>query len=248
MFCGVFNMLLHSNPLFSIYFGDAQDQLTPDYFRNLPDEPLLQLEPFSHLKKTMHIYQLYFIHQVHGIQGAMIDTTSIAQKTLKEDGDFLLTNVPKIGIGVKTADCLPIVFHDKVNGAIAIAHAGWKGTVAGIAVKTVEQMQEAYSTKAENLAIFFGPSAKPCCYQVDKNFKQNLEDFADPDKVLFERGDGHFYFDLPLLNRIQLEAIGVKKEAFHLEYNMCTICTLSFCSFRRDAERSCRQMTVVNLT
>ncbi len=242
-------MLIHSNPLFQIYFGDAQDQLNPAYYLDLPDEPILTLESFAHLKKTMRLQELMFARQTHGIHGIVIDsTTQFTVKPFKNESDFLITDLANVGIGVMTADCLPIVLHDKVNGVVAIAHAGWKGTVAGIAVKTVERMQKMYGTRGENLTVFFGPSAKPCCYQVDKNFKQNLDGFAHPDKVLFERSDGNLYFDLALLNRIELEAIGVRKDAFHLEYNMCTICTESFCSFRRDGQRAYRQMTIVSLT
>lgn len=240
-------MILHTAPLFMIYFGDAQDQLSPAYYLDLPDQPILSLEPFSHLRKTMHLDNLMFLHQIHSDQGIIVDANILAiKKPFKIEGDFLITQMPNVGIGVMTADCLPIVFHDRVHNIVAITHAGWRGAVQGVALKTIEHMQELYGTRPEHLSVFLGPSAKVCCYQVSDDFKKNLEGFAFIDQVLQER-NGHLFFDLPLFNRLQLKAIGIKKESICLEYNICTICATSFCSFRRDGERACRQMTVVSL-
>src|SRR5581483_4432605 len=229
-------MLIHSAPLFQIYFGDTKDRLTKEYYLNLPDEPVLTLEPFTKLKNTLHLKGLMFLHQTHSDSGFIIDEQKLSeQKPFKNEGDFLITNLTHVGIGIMTADCLPIIFYDRVHNVAAIVHAGWKGAVQSIAIKAIERMQVMYGTKPEHITIFLGPSAKQCCYQVSPDFKNNLEGFSYWERVLYNR-NGQIYFDLPLFNFLQLEAYGIKKEAIYLEYNICTICSPTFCSYRRDGE------------
>jgi YfiH family protein len=242
------SMLLHNAPLFKIYFGDAQDKLYPDEYLNLlADQNILDIEPFSKLKKLMDLEQLIFLKQIHSADGMMITKENAQEiKSFKQEGDFLMTKAHKVGLGVMAADCLPIVLFDNHNNVTAIIHAGWRGSVQKIAVKTVEHMQQLYKTDPERLQVFFGPSAKVCCYKVTDEFVQELDNFPYVDKVLQRVGD-QLMFDLPELNRKQLRAIGVKKEAFRMQYNICTICDDSFFSYRRQGDKAGRQMTVVSL-
>ena len=73
-----------------------------------------------------------------------------------------------------------------------------------------------------------------------------LEQFSFIDEVLVRRSNS-WYFDVPQFNRILLQESGVKKEAFHVQYNLCTMCDDSFCSSRRSKRAPERQMTVVAL-
>lgn len=240
-------MLIHKNPLFSIYFGGAKDGLMPPYYLNLPDTPLLELSPFDGLKGLLGLKNLMFLHQTHSNQGLVVDQASLAaSRPFKVEGDYLVTNLKHIGIGIMTADCLPILFYDRANNAVAAIHAGWRGSVLGIAAKALERMQEEYGTRSEDLAVFFGPSALACCYEVSRGFEANLEGFtpADNAQVLVERNN-KLYFDVPLFNRLQLEAAGVKKDSISTEYNVCTMCNKALYSSRRD--NSGRQMTVICL-
>lgn len=241
-------MLLHNAPLLTIYFGDDEDKLDPQEYLHLPaDQNILTIPPFSKLKKLMGFESLIFLKQTHSADGMMI-TKENAQEIIPftHEGDFLITKAHKVGLGVMTADCLPIVLFDRHNNAAAIIHAGWRGSVEKIAVKTVEHMQQLYKTDPTRLQVFFGPSAKACCYQVDDTFAEKLDNFPYADKVLSRVGD-QLMFDLPEFNRKQLRGIGVKRESFHMQYNICTICDKSFCSYRRQGDKACRQMTVVSL-
>jgi len=241
-------MLLHTNPLFLVYFGTAKDKLMQAEYLNLPPTPILELAPFSTLKKTMQLQQLFFAHQVHGDQGIVVDKKILELvRPFKSDSDFLVTDQERVGIGVMTADCLPIVFHDRVRNVVGVAHAGWRGAVLGVGVKAMERMYETFGSKPENIAVFFGPSAKMCCYKVNEEFQSNLEGFADIDRVLQQHG-ADWYFDLPMFNKIQLESAGISKNAFQLNYNCCTMCDDSFYSHRLQGESAGRQMTVVCLT
>jgi YfiH family protein len=242
-------MIIHKSSHFSVYFGDAQDGLMPVYYLNLPDTPLLELEPFSKLKAKMGLKDLIFLHQTHSERGSIVTPDFLAKnRPFKTEGDYLVTGIMQVGIGVMTADCLPIVFFDTIHHAIAVIHAGWRGSVLGVAIKALETMQEAYGTKPEDVAVFFGPSALGCCYEVSADFGNHLEGLSQPDKaqVLVER-DSKFFFDNSLFNQLQLQAAGIRKEAINAEYNLCTMCDSAFYSHRRDREAAGRQMTVINL-
>ena len=241
-------MLVHTSPLFQIYFGNADDALFPaDYLNLLQDKKILEQEPYNKLKKLMQLKKLLLLHQVHGIDGFIIGSQEAETlKPFSRDGDYLITDLNHVGLGVMTADCLPIIFHDVMHNAIAIIHAGWRGAVKGIAVKAFEQMEQVYGTQKDSLRIYFGPCAKVCCYQIQENFLENLESVDYTDRVIQTHGDD-LYFDLPEFNRLQLENVGIKKEAFHLEYNICTMCDTNFYSYRRQGASAGRQMTVVSL-
>lgn len=238
-------MLFHHNPLFRIYFGDARDQI---FFSS--DSRSLDLEsgPFGNLKKKLALEQLIFLNQVHGTSGEFLKTHEHAAtlNPTPTDGDYLITTATHLGIGIFTADCLPIIYYDTFNQAIAIIHAGWRGSLSGIARVVFEKMEKEIGTQREHVRVFFGPSAHVCCYKVTQEFLAHLEPFACADQVIQKNGDSLF-FDLPLFNRLLLEDYGIKRNAFHLDYNVCTIDNSSFYSYRRQGKSAGRQMTVACL-
>jgi len=243
-------MLIHSHPLFRIYFGDSKDELFAKDYASLPkDKKIYELEQFSRLKKLIQVETLIFLHQMHGAQGLVVDSMEQAKKikSFTINGDYIVTNVKRVGIGVMTADCLPIVFFDKRNQALGIAHAGWRGSAKQIAAKVIGSMQESFGSQVDDLMIIIGPSAKVCCYKVSDSFIENIEDFEFLDRVLQRRSDG-LYFDLPMFNVAILEELGVKRESIQLKYNDCTMCGQLFFSYRRDGKEGGRQMTVACLT
>jgi copper oxidase (laccase) domain-containing protein len=140
-------MIIHDNAV-AIYFGNAQDKLFPAEYLQLPAQNvtnLFSVNTFAHLQASMQLKSLYFLHQVHGINGFRI-TKNSRLLPFAQEGDFLLTNVPSIGLGIMTGDCLPIIFYDQEHHAIAIAHAGWKGSVQSIATIVLECMQKEFAT------------------------------------------------------------------------------------------------------
>src|SRR5258708_38440367 len=80
--------------------------------------------------------------------------------------DALVSNTPKILLGVKTADCVPILIGDPKTRAFAAVHTGWRGTSTSIIARTIEQMQKEYGARAENMRAAIGPAANVCCYEV----------------------------------------------------------------------------------
>lgn len=238
-------MIIKKAP-FSIYFGDSADCLFPAAYLALPERNILEVTPFAKLQKDMGLTSLHFLHQVHGVDGLEVADAGLAVKPFGMDGDFLITNLRNVGLGVMTADCLPIVAYDPDHCAIGIAHAGWRGSVQNITHVMLEKMAQSYGSKPHNMFVYFGPSAQPCCYRVDAQFVDNFKNFAGYERVFYSRADGLF-FDLPAFNRMLLEQCGIRTEAINLEYASCTICTKRYCSYRRNNAEACRQMTVVSL-
>ena len=242
--------MLHSAPLFRIYFGDTKDNLFESDYEQIAfsDTPILELKPFDKLKKLMHLEKLTFLDQVHGVEGKILKTRQDvdAYRSFSQEGDFLISSVPGVGIGIMTGDCLPVIFYDTVHHVIAIAHAGWKSSLAGICPKVVKLMQEHFDTNLDHVRIIFGPSAKVCCYEVKHDFLDHLKRWDCTDQVTRRQGQTVF-FDNTAFNKLILERAGIKKEAFRVEYNLCTIEDETFCSYRRQKEAAGRQMTVASL-
>jgi YfiH family protein len=187
------------------------------------------------------LISLIILDQVHGNDGRVITQNNIRLPFKSESGDYLITNQRNIGLGVLTADCLPIIFVDNATNAVGIAHAGWRGSVKNIALITLERMQQEYGTQIADISIFFGPCAKVCCYEVQPDFRSN---FADNNAFFIQR-DGRLFFDLPLLNASLLRAIGLPKTAMNEQYNCCTICNDDYFSFRRQGQAAGRNVSVV---
>ena len=242
-------MIIHSNPLFTIYFGSAQDRLNQDEYYSISPEIDLLAEPkFKHLADILGIESLIFLKQVHENAGYVVTPETRAQlaQPFAVEGDYLLTDLTGVGIGIMTADCLPIIIHDTRTNAIAAIHAGWRGSVQHIAMKAFARMQQAYGTRGVDVRVYFGPSAKACCYEVG----QEVIACADADPLLADslvEHNGKSYLHVARYNTLQLLEVGVPKLAFHLDYNTCTICDERLCSYRRDGKSPYRQMTVVAL-
>lgn len=243
-------MIIHSNPLFTIYFGNAQDKLNQDDYLSLaPDCDLLKEPSFAHLRDILGIESLIFLKQIHKNTGYVVTQEAHASlnRPFLAQGDYLLTDMPGVAIGIMTADCLPIIIHDTRTNAIAAIHAGWRGSVEHIAQRAFKRMQEAYGTRGVDVRVFFGPSAQPCCYEVGESVTAHCEIDLLLSDCLVAHNES-MYLNIARYNMLQLMDIGVPKLAFHLNYNTCTICDKRLCSYRRDGKSPYRQMTVVALS
>lgn len=245
----VFNiMVLHRDSHVHIYFGDSNDQLfmDDDMYDNLSKrEALLDCQPFAQLPAILGIDNLIFARQVHGTQVHKIDKQTLSTtKSFTFKGDALVTQEMHTGLGVLTADCLPIVIYDTVRNAVSIVHAGWRSTVENITFKTLAFMNALYGTTPTDVKVYFGPCAGPCCYSVGIHLIDSLSLYRN-ETIHYKNGIP--YFDNRLYNQLALQAHGVPASAFCLDYNLCTICNHQFWSFRRQQEQAGRQMTIVTL-
>mgnify|MGYP000526744839 CR=1 FL=1 len=93
-----------------------------------------------------------------------------------KDTDALVTNLANVPLLLFFADCVPLLFADERQGVCAVAHAGWRGTVAQIGRKTVEAMQQSFGSCPEDIIAAIGPSIGQCCYEVDDLCAARLQD------------------------------------------------------------------------
>lgn len=136
--------------------------------------------------------------------------------------DGLITNEPGTGLVVFTADCTPILLHDPVTGAVGAAHAGWRGTAAAIARKTVEAMVSAYGCRPENICAAIGPNIAQCCFQTDLDVPQAIRESYGEAAEQFIRFDGEkYYVNLKEINALALKNAGVKNIQIS---GLCTAC------------------------
>lgn len=178
--------------------------------------------------------------QVHGADVRVVRTEAEAQPTPGVLGeaqycDVLVSNVPHVLLGVKTADCVPVLIGDPISGAFAAVHAGWRGTVASVVRRAIEQMQAQYGAKAENLRAAIGPAANLCCYEVGVEVIEQFTDrFPQSQKLFAPTRDGHARIDLQTANREQLVSAGVEPDRIHV----APLCTMErtdlFFSYRRE--------------
>ena len=127
-----------------------------------------------------------------------------------ERADALVSNVPGILTGVKTADCVPVLIGDPITKAFAAVHAGWRGTSLSIAAKAVKMLNRCYGSKPEDLICAIGPAACGRNYEVGQEVIDSFADnFPTSEKYFSSTREGHALVDLHLANRDQLSEAGV---------------------------------------
>ncbi len=192
-------------------------------------------------------------HQVHGCQVSVIDRPGLAREEL-EGYDALVTHVPGVAIGVRTADCIPVLLYDPVHKAVAAVHAGWKGTLASITRRVIFTMRSEYGTAAEDLLAVVGPGICSECFQVGEDVVKLFKETGFPMDGIYrwngaktegDRKTGH-HLDLPEINRRMLVEAGVKPENIQL-VGICTYETASLYSARREGPQCGRNINAIRL-
>lgn len=179
--------------------------------------------------------QLAFAKQVHDSNVAHIPVGY--EGGASDDTDALITSGTEVPLVILTADCAAIFLFDPVHYAIGIAHAGWRGTVAGIAANTIERMSDVFGSKPKDLIAGIGPSIGPCCYEVGDEVifavEARVPDYTeeilvDPDMASAGSfrasvNEGRRHFDLWRANELMLIDAGVPENQIELA-RLCTAC------------------------
>ncbi len=152
------------------------------------------------------------------------------------EGDAVITDLPNVPIYILVADCLPILFYDQAHQAIGLAHAGWRGTVARIAVKTLDAMRTAFGTNPQEVKAVLGPAIGPCCYEVGTDVKEEFgKAFPDAEELLEQTGKSHWKLNIPEANARQLMEAGMDPDRI-IRSGLCTVEHLGwFYSHRAEA-------------
>ncbi len=150
------------------------------------------------------------VWQVHSTDIVIADAPVRGRRWLAP-ADAMMTDQAGVTLSMRFADCTPILLRDPVRGVIAMAHAGWRGTVEGIGGATVRAMTRTYGSRAADIQAGIGPSIGPERYQVGEEVVEAVRDQFGATDGLIRRdlADGTAYLDLWAANRLDLERAGV---------------------------------------
>ena len=161
--------------------------------------------------------------------------------------DAIFTRIPKVCIGISTADCVPILFYDPAKQIIAAAHAGWRGTCGRIAEKTINALVEMYNCHPSDVLVTIGPSISPKVYEVGQEVVDNFEGAGFNIPEIVKIRDTSIYLDLWKANQQSLLKAGIVAE----NIEVAGICTFTeherFFSARRLGIKSGRLLSGIML-
>jgi YfiH family protein len=148
--------------------------------------------------------------------------------------DALITACGGAMLAMRFADCVPVLLYDTVHQAVGLAHAGWQGSAAGIAGRTVQAMTQAFGTRPQDLLAGIGPSIGRCCYEVGQPVIQHFSARFPWWREVVTDHAGSLYLDLWAANRRQLLDAGLPAEQVAVA-GICTAChPEDFYSHRRE--------------
>lgn len=180
--------------------------------------------------------RLLLLRQVHGA------AVAVAPWDAPPEADAAVACAPGLLLGIETADCLPILLVDPRRRAVAAAHAGWRGTAAGVAEHAFETLV-ASGSRPDDLVAAIGPGIGPCCYEVGEELR---EAFGAAGAGFFRSGaSGRPHLDLRAANAHQLREAGLGADALY-QLADCTRCRAKlYHSYRREGRGSGRMISFV---
>ncbi|CAM3533358.1 peptidoglycan editing factor PgeF [Paenibacillus lupini] len=200
--------------------------------------------------EQVHGSDVFAVTEVERGMGRLSRASAIA------DTDALITNVPGVLLASFYADCVPLYFYDPEHQAVALAHAGWKGTVQQIAIRTIEAMEKQYGSKPEQIRCAIGPSIDDCCYEVDgfvidklQPLVQELANLVNsvPESMLTLVENGKAMVNLKQINRHIMLKAGILP--IHIELSeWCTGCSSDqFFSHRKEGGKTGRMASWIGI-
>ncbi len=209
------------------------------------DDPEIVKDNLCDMKKAVGVHDLRIVtmKQVHGDR--IVD---VRDPNVKEVGeaDGMVTEERGLFLGVLTADCVPILFSVSGRKLVAAVHAGWKGTLAGLAAKMVRHLRDRYGVEPETLEAALGPAIGPCCYEVRSDVSAPLvKKWGELAKGCVEAREGKTFLALADLNRSLLEEAGIPSSKI-FRVGPCTSCARNdFFSYRREGGETGRQISFI---
>jgi YfiH family protein len=192
--------------------------------------------------------RLRLIRQVHGIAVA-VSRAGGAGSWDPPQADIIVSDDPEVAVGVRVADCAPVLIADTVRGVVAAAHAGWRGTAQSVASHAVGAMGTQFGSKPEDLIAAIGPCLGPCCGEVGPDVLAAFRSAGRTDGDIGRwfrpgRGDRHL-LDLARANVDQLAAAGVPLDRIY-DSGLCTKSHAErFHSYRADGPGAGRMAAVI---
>lgn len=179
------------------------------------------------------------VRTVRQIHSAIVLDAAVAEEG--DTADALVSDRPGMRVGIRTADCVPILLVDPTIRVVAAVHAGWRGSAGNIAAAAVNEFTARWNSRPENLRAAIGPSIGGCCYEVGAEVAHRFETWRPE----LKHASGPVHLDLPAINEAQLRATGVRNIWRSGE---CTFCVPGrFYSYRRERERAGRMVSFIGV-
>jgi YfiH family protein len=193
--------------------------------------------------------RFFTLNQVHSDRVVVVRDEDDLHQKRGADADAAITNLSNIVLTCFFADCQGIYLFDPVHRVIALAHAGWRGTVARIAAKCLQLMSMVYGSRAGDCLAALTPAAGICCYEVGEDLCSVVRE-AFPEKgesLLVVKEDGRQYFSLSQANKLVLLNAGIRENNI-FDSELCTICRQDlFFSYRGSGGRTGRMAALFML-
>ncbi|QPC46268.1 peptidoglycan editing factor PgeF [Mangrovibacillus cuniculi] len=190
--------------------------------------------------KQVHEASILEVKSSHRGQGA----TELTSALPNIDGYW--TKEKNILLTSAYADCIPLYFLHKNSNKIGLAHAGWKGTAAGIGINLLKEWEKEGIQPSE-VEVVIGPGICSACYEVDTKVIQAMDSWLDAknrNNLIKQTSESHFHIDLSGINELQLINHGVNP-SFIYRTNFCTCCDDLFFSHRRDQGTTGRMLSFI---
>ena len=210
------------------------------------------------------------VRQVHGADVLVrrigdVHPTASSEAGAGDAADVIVSDDPGLALAIRVADCVPLLIADRRTGAVAAAHAGWRGLAAGVPAATVGALAREFGSRPSDLVAAAGPSIGACCYEVGEEVYRRFEPAFSQEQLVRwfspsarpsarnpsfpglakDPRPRHWYFDGARSVADQLEACGLSPEHVHV----ADLCTAShpgmLCSFRRDGAPAGRMVAAI---
>ena len=190
-------------------------------------------ENLRRLQAAAKSRELLTISQVHG--------TVLVEDGSGAEADAIFTAKPGRAVGVRTADCLPILVEDQSGHRVAAVHAGWRGVIGEITPLVIGRFLELGAPRS-SLKVALGPAIQRCCFEVDGDLPQRFSDAFGSQVVVGGYDKPHL--DLSLAVRVSLERLGLADAQIDTLPH-CTMCDQRFFSHRRSRGVTGRQLSFI---
>ena len=191
------------------------------------DDPDSVRENYRRVKKELGLDKITFNKQVHGdrIRTVGLSDAQEIYGPPSPEADGLITGDRGLALIVYTADCIPLLLHDPVAGAIGAIHSGWRSTALDIGPKAVARMVSEFGSKPENIQAAIGPAIDKCCFETGEDVRQAMLALmgAEADKYTAPKGGGKYMTDLKGIVRSRLINAGLRPEHISVS-SLCTFC------------------------
>jgi YfiH family protein len=188
---------------------------------------------------------IFDVWQVHSADVVCARAPRSVDESYRQ-ADIILTDQPHVTLFMRFADCVPILLHDPRKGVIGLAHAGWMGTLRGVAKATVEAMKKNYGSNPADIVAGIGPSIGPDHYEIGADvILQVMQTYGDESQLFLKSQRGKIHLNLWEANRVSLERAGVSE----IEVSgICTAChTEDWFSHRAEKGRTGRFGALISL-